>query len=124
MFAGDWEGCKLQVQSVFDAIERLKPKRVIGTECGHAHRGTVIEGPYWVGREDGRPPAPYIHYIEWLAEALRTGKIKIDPEKKIKVPVTLQDSCNYVRNHGLKAITREIMSYIVEPGYFHGNAPQ
>jgi Fe-S oxidoreductase len=117
MFAGDWEGCKLQVQSVFDAIERLKPKRVIGTECGHAHRGTVIEGPYWVGREDGRPPAPYIHYIEWLAEALRTGKIKIDPEKKIKVPVTLQDSCNYVRNHGLKDVTREIMSYIVEPGY-------
>ena len=56
--------------------------------------------------------------MEWLAEALRTGKIQIDPAKKIKVPVTLQDSCNYVRNHGLKDITREIMSYIVEPGYF------
>ena len=118
MFAGDWEGCKMQVESVYEAIERLKPKRVLGTECGHAHRATVIEGPYWVGRQDGRPPAPYLHYTEWVAEALRTGKIKIDPAKRIKVPVTLQDSCNYIRNYGLADITREIMSYLVEPGYF------
>ncbi|GFM32395.1 (Fe-S)-binding protein [Desulfovibrio subterraneus] len=114
MFAGDWAACKKQVETVYAAIERLRPKRVVGTECGHAHRATVIEGPYWAGREDGLTPAPYIHYVEWLAEALRTGKIKIDPTKKIKEPVTLQDSCNYVRNHGLANITREIMSYIAE----------
>ena len=123
MFAGDWEACQMQVKSVYDAIERLRPKRVMGTECGHAHRATVIEGPYWVGREDGLPPAPYLHYTEWVAEALRTGKIKIDPEKRIKELVTLQDSCNYVRNYGLKDITREIMSYLVEPGYFVEMSP-
>ncbi len=118
MFAGDWECCKDNVVNVYNAIERLNPKRAIGTECGHAHRATVIEGPYWAGRPDGQPPVPYIHYVEWLAEALRTGKLKIDPTKRIKEPVTLQDSCNYVRNQGLKDITREIISYIVEPGYF------
>ena len=123
MFAGDWEACQMQVKSVYDAIERLRPKRVMGTECGHAHRATVIEGPYWVGREDGLPPAPYLHYTEWVAEALRTGKIKIDPEKRIKELVTLQDSCNYVRNYGLKNVTREIMSYLVEPGYFVEMSP-
>ncbi|WP_319760453.1 sulfate respiration complex iron-sulfur protein HmcF [Maridesulfovibrio sp.] len=123
MFAGDWECCKDNVNNVYDAIERLNPKRVIGTECGHAHRATVIEGPYWAGREDGLPPKPYIHYVEWLAEALREGKLKIDPAKKIKEPVTLQDSCNYVRNQGLKNVTREILSYIVEPGYFVEMAP-
>ena len=114
MFAGDWEACKGNVLNVYDAIERLRPKRVIGTECGHAHRATVIEGPYWAGRPDGKPPAEYIHYVQWLAEALRTGKLKLDPAKKIKEPVTLQDSCNYVRNHGLANYTREIMSYIAE----------
>ncbi len=114
MFAGDWEACKNNVLNVYGAIERLRPKRVIGTECGHAHRATVIEGPYWAGRPDGRPPAEYIHYVQWLAEALRTGKLKIDPAKRIKGPVTLQDSCNYVRNHGLANYTREIMSYIAE----------
>ncbi len=123
MFAGDWECCKDNVVNVYNAIERLNPKRAIGTECGHAHRATVIEGPYWAGREDGQPPVPYIHYVEWLAEALRTGKLKIDPAKRIKEPVTLQDSCNYVRNQGLKNVTREIMEYIVEPGYFVEMAP-
>ncbi|MDR1490946.1 MAG: (Fe-S)-binding protein [Desulfovibrio sp.] len=118
MFAGDWEACKLSVENVYAAIERLRPKRVIGTECGHAHRATVVEGPYWAGRPDGKPPTEYIHYVEWVAEALRTGKLKIDPDKKIKEKVTLQDSCNYVRNHGLAKYTREIMSYIVEEGCF------
>ncbi|MEZ4579332.1 MAG: heterodisulfide reductase-related iron-sulfur binding cluster [Desulfobacterales bacterium] len=61
--------------------------------------------------------------MEWLAEALREGKLKINPKKRIKEPVTLQDSCNYIRNHGMKEITREIMSYIVEPGYFIDMAP-
>ncbi|TVM18304.1 (Fe-S)-binding protein [Oceanidesulfovibrio indonesiensis] len=123
MFAGDWECCKDNVENVYAAIERLKPKRAIGTECGHAHRATVIEGPYWVGREDGQPPVPFMHYVEWLLEALETGKIKIDPAKRIKEPVTLQDSCNYVRNQGLKNVTRKIIEYIVEPGYFREMAP-
>lgn len=114
MFAGDWEACRACVTNVYDAIERLRPKLVIGTECGHAHRASVIEGPYWAGREDGKPPARYIHYVQWLAEALRTGKIVIDQAKKIKEPCTLQDSCNYVRNNGLAKYTREIMGYIAE----------
>ncbi len=123
MFAGDWEACKLQVQNVYGAIERLRPKRVIGTECGHAHRATVIEGPYWVGRPDGQPPRPYMHYVQWVAEALRTGKLKIDPTKRIKVPVTYQDSCNYIRNWGLAETAREILSYLVEPGCLREMTP-
>ncbi|MFI3271904.1 MAG: (Fe-S)-binding protein [Pseudomonadota bacterium] len=114
MFAGDWAACKMQVERVYDAITRLRPKRVVGTECGHAHRASAIEGPYWAGLESGLTPAPWFHYVEWLAEALREGKIKIDPAKRIKEPCTLQDSCNYVRNHGLAKITREIMSYIAD----------
>jgi Fe-S oxidoreductase len=114
MFAGDWAACKLQVETVYDAMERLKPKRMVGTECGHAFRATVLEGPYWAGRKDGKPPVESIHYVEWVAEALRTGKLKIDPAKKIKEPVTYQDSCNYIRNAGLGDIAREIMGYIAE----------
>ncbi|MFH2066721.1 MAG: sulfate respiration complex iron-sulfur protein HmcF [Pseudomonadota bacterium] len=114
MFAGDWEGSRLQVESVYDAIERLKPKRMVVTECGHAYRATVIEGPYWTGRASGKPPVETLHYVEWVADALRTGKLKIDPAKKIKEPVTYQDSCNYIRNAGLRKDARDIMSYIAE----------
>ncbi len=114
MFAGDWEGSKLQVQSVYSALDRLKPKRMVVTECGHAYRATVIEGPYWTGMKTGKTPVETLHYVEWVAEALRTGKLQIDPAKKIKEPVTLHDSCNYVRNGGLAQCGREIMSYIAE----------
>ena len=123
MFAGDWAACKMQVEAVYDAMERLRPKRMVGTECGHAHRATVIEGPYWAGRPDGQPPAESIHYVEWLAEALRLGKLKVDPAKRIKEKVTIQDSCNYIRNQGLKNATQEIISHIVEPGYFVDMSP-
>jgi Fe-S oxidoreductase len=114
MFAGDWEACKMQVESVYAAMERLKAKRMVVTECGHAYRATVIEGPYWAGLKSGKTPIESLHYVEWVAEALRTGKLKIDPAKKIKEPVTYQDSCNYVRNAGLADIAQEIMSYIAE----------
>jgi len=102
------------VKRIYGAVDRLRPKMVVGTECGHAHRATVVEGPYWAGREDGKPPVPFLHYVEWLADALRKGKIKIDPAKRLKMPVTLQDSCNYIRNHGLAEHTRYIMSQIAE----------
>ena len=114
MFAGDWEACKMQVESVYGAMERLNPKRMVVTECGHAYRATVIEGPYWAGFKSGKTPIESLHYVEWVAEALRTGKLKIDPAKKIKEPVTYQDSCNYIRNGGLADVAREIMSYIAE----------
>jgi len=124
MFAGDWGACKMQVEHVYAAMERLRPKRMVGTECGHAHRATVVEGPYWAGRQDGRPPVDCLHYVEWLAEALEKGKLKIDPAKRIKEDVTLQDSCNYVRNHGMKEAARKIVEYIVEPGYFIEMSPK
>ncbi|MFO7714830.1 sulfate respiration complex iron-sulfur protein HmcF [Desulfosarcina sp.] len=114
MFAGDWGACKLQVESVYAAMDRLKPKRMVVTECGHAYRATVLEGPYWAGLKSGKTPVDSFHYVEWVAESLRTGKLKIDPAKRIKEPVTYQDSCNYVRNGGLGDCAREIMSYIAE----------
>jgi ferredoxin len=74
---------RLQVESVYAAMDRLKPKRMVVTECGHAYRATVLEGPYWAGLEIGQDTRfPAYHYVEWVAEALRTGKLKIDPAKK------------------------------------------
>lgn len=118
LFAGDWEGCKMQIADVYASMERLMPKRMVATECGHAFRATVIEGPYWMGRKDGTTPVPSIHYVEWVAEALRTDKLKIDPDKRLKIPTTYQDACNYIRNGGLALRGREIMRQIVAPGYF------
>jgi len=37
---------------------------------------------------------------EFYYELLKAGRIKIDPGKKIKEPVTLQDPCNIIRRAG------------------------
>ena len=55
-----------------------------------------------------------LRYVEWVAEALRSGKLKIDPSKKIKEPVTYQDPCNVSRNGGLWEHARKIIPYIAE----------
>jgi Fe-S oxidoreductase len=101
MFAGDWGACKMQVESVYAAMDRLKPKRMVVTECGHAYRATVIEGPYWAGLKSARPRLKVSTMWSGWPRPCAPGKLKIDPAKKIKEPVTYQDSCNYVRNAGL-----------------------
>jgi len=47
---------------------------------------------------------------EFYYELLATGRIKIDPAKKIKEPVTLQDPCNVIRRAG----AAEKFRYFVE----------
>ena len=113
-FAGDREGFVRNVERVYATVDRLAPRRVVGTECGHAYRATVVEGPYLAGRADGQPPVPFLHYVEWLAEALRKGTLRLDPAKRIKEPVTIQDPCNVVRNGGLGQALREVVHALAE----------
>jgi len=47
---------------------------------------------------------------EFYYELLVTGRLKIDPAKKIKEPVTLQDPCNIIRRAG----AAEKFRYIVQ----------
>ena len=47
-----------------------------------------------------KPPIETIHPVEFYYELVSTGKIKIDKNKKIKGPITIQDPCNLVRLRG------------------------
>jgi Fe-S oxidoreductase len=58
------------------------------------------------------PPIPLIHAIEFYADLLRTGRIKI--AKQIEGPVTIQDPCNVIRNRGLGNDLRYIMNEVCE----------
>ena len=49
-----------------------------------------------------------------FAKYLQEGRIKIDPEKRIKVPVTYQDPCNLSRNGDLAAYGRYIVSQLAD----------
>jgi Fe-S oxidoreductase len=52
--------------------------------------------------------------VELFAGYLRDGRIKIDPAKKIKEPVTYQDPCNLSRNGNLAGFGRYIISHLAE----------
>jgi Fe-S oxidoreductase len=114
MFAGDAKCMAHVAKLTYDAAIRLKVKHIGVTECGHAYRHLRYEAPYWLGYPNGEPPVPVIHSVELFAKYLREGRIKIDPAKKLKEPVTYQDPCNLSRNGNLAGFGREIMSYLAD----------
>jgi Fe-S oxidoreductase len=104
-----------------EAALRLKVKRIVMGECGHAFRGSVYDGPKWIGWKE--PPVPIIHAVQFYYELIRDGRIKI--KKKFEKPVTVQEPCNVVRGRGLGDMLRYIINAVcsdfrdVEPRYEH-----
>lgn len=114
MFAGDRKVAAQAVQNVYQQAQKLGAEKILVTECGHAYRSLVFEGPYLAGYKDGKPPIKVVHYVELMYEYLTKGRLLIDPEKKLKEPVTYQDPCNVGRNGGFWKEPRKIMEYIAE----------
>ena len=114
MFAGDRPLAGRQVKNVYEKALELGAEKILITECGHAYRSLAFEGPYLAGYKDGRPPVEIVHFVRLIYEYLRDGRIMIDPDKKIKEPVTYQDPCNVSRNGGLWEEARKIIPYLAE----------
>jgi len=114
MFTGDRELAGQQVRNVYEKAQELGAEKILITECGHAYRSLAFEGPYMAGYVDGKPPVEVVHFVRLLYEYLRDGRIKINPGKKIKEPVTYQDPCNVSRNGGLWEEARKIIPYLAE----------
>ncbi len=114
MFLGDRALAGRLVKTMYDKALELGVQKILITECGHAYRSAVFEGPYLAGYRDGKPPVEIVHSVQLFYEYLRDGRIKIDPEKKLKEPVTYQDPCNVSRNGGLWEEARKLISYLCE----------
>ncbi len=106
MFSGDYEIMGRVERAHHEAALRLKARRIVMGECGHAFRGAVYDGPKWLGWKD--PPLPVIHAVDFYHELITTGKIKI--AKKFQDSVTVQEPCNIVRGRGLGRKLREIIA--------------
>lgn len=105
MFAGDFEVMGRVERAHHEAALRLKAKRIVMGECGHAFRGAVYDGPRWLGWR--QPPVPVIHAVEFYHELITSGRIKI--ARKFEEPVTVQEPCNIVRGRGLGIKLREVI---------------
>jgi Fe-S oxidoreductase len=110
MYTGDNEIMGRLKREHFETAARLKVKRIVMGECGHAFRSVYDMGNRWLGW--GMPPIPIVHAIQFYYELLKEGKLKV--AKKFETPVTLHDPCNVIRGGGLAEKSRYVVNAICE----------
>ena len=110
MFTGDNEIMGRIKREHFETAARLKVKRIVMGECGHAFRSVYDMGNRWLGWR--MPPIPIVHAIQFYYELLKGGKLKV--AKKFETPVTLHDPCNVIRGGGLMEKSRFVVNAICE----------
>lgn len=106
MYTGDNEMMARLKKKHFETALRLKAKRIVMGECGHAFRSVYDMGNRALGWK--MPPIPVVHAIEFYYELFKQGRIKV--AKKYEKPVTLHDPCNIVRGRGLHEMLRYVIS--------------
>jgi len=110
MYSGDFEIMGRVERLHWETAARLKVKKIVMGECGHAFRGAVYDGPRWLGWKF--PPIQMVHAIEFYYDLISSGKIKI--REKYKKHVTIQDPCNTVRGAGHGDKLRYIINELCE----------
>nr|WP_022660561.1 (Fe-S)-binding protein [Paucidesulfovibrio longus] len=114
MFTGDFEMMGRLKRAHFECAQKLKVKKIVMGECGHAFRSVYDMGNRWCGWDNY--PVEVVHSIEFFAYLLRSGKIKM--ATKFEGPVTIHDPCNVIRGRGLmdelRYVTSEIATEVIE----------
>jgi Fe-S oxidoreductase len=106
MYTGDDEMAARLKKVHFEAAIRLKTKRIVMGECGHAFRSVHDVGNRHLGWK--MPPLPVVHAIEFYYELFKDRKLRV--KQKYDIPVTLHDPCNVVRGGGLHELARYVIN--------------
>ena len=99
MFIGSYDQKREVAKRVADEARKLKVKRIVVGECGHAWRvaysfWNTLNGPF--DFLDPRYPAPQ-HVCEFTYDLLQRGALTLDKEANEQFVVTMHDSCNVAR---------------------------
>jgi Fe-S oxidoreductase len=112
---------------VYAEAERLGVKWVLGGECGHMWRVINQYMDTMNGPPDFLevPTSPLtgtvfenarstktIHIMEFLADAIRGGKLTLDPSRNDHIRVTYHDSCNPARAMGIFEEPRHVLGKV------------
>ena len=81
MFTGDYEMMGRIKRAHFELAQKLRVKRIVMGECGHAFRSVYDQA---TAGSPGRTPRPVVHAIEFYWELINEGKIKITHQSKIR----------------------------------------
>jgi Fe-S oxidoreductase len=106
MFIGSYENMRTISMRIREAALRLKVKRIIIGECGHAWRVAysflnTLVGPF--DFLDPRYPVPQ-HICEFTYDLIKQDKLKFDKSKNDDKVLTFHDSCNVARGAGMGGI--------------------
>jgi len=94
------------VKNVVAEVRRLKGKKILIGECGHATRSAWF-APTFCG-----PDAPeVVNFMQYTWGQLRAGNIPLK-EQRIEERVTYHDPCNIARNGRITEEPREILKVI------------
>ncbi len=101
---------------IYAEAKRLGVKWILGGECGHMWRVLhqymdTMNGPADFLEEPVSPitgtrfenarSTKMVHIVEFTADLIRQGKLKLDPSRNDRFRVTFHDSCNPSRAMGL-----------------------
>jgi len=85
--------------------ERLRVRKILIGECGHASRSAKFFYPTFCG---GRDALPVMNIIEYTHKAWKEGRLKLNPDA-IGEPVTYHDPCNISRPGWIVEQPRELL---------------
>jgi Fe-S oxidoreductase len=109
-FSGSLEEGREIAKRLEDEMHELEAKRCILAECGHGSRAFRWEAPNYLEK---KMSFDVDTSVELLAEYIREGKIKVDPELNQET-VTLHDPCNLTRGGGVYEEQRYILKNCVK----------
>jgi Fe-S oxidoreductase len=91
-----------------EAARKLKVKKIVMGECGHAHKALIVVADRILTGEMNFPRESFLPLLEDL---VCNGKLNLDPGKN-NFSVTLHDPCNMVRLMGIVEPQRRIISKV------------
>jgi Fe-S oxidoreductase len=121
---------------IYNEAKRLGVKWILGGECGHMWRVVHQYMDTWNGPADflEEPVSPItgtkfenakstkmVHIVEFTADLIRNGKLKLDKSRNDHLKVTFHDSCNPARGMGFFEEPRYVINNVCN--YFYEMPP-
>ena len=91
-----------------EAAKKLKVKKIVIGECGHAHKALSVIADRIFATEYNVPRESCLTLLDGI---VGSGKLKLDPSRN-DFPVALHDPCNIVRLMGIVQPQRRILKKI------------
>ena len=93
------------VKKEVEELKRLKAKKIMIGECGHASRSAKFFVPTFCG---GKDAPPVVNCMEYALEQLENGKLNLKKDT-IEETVTYHDPCNIARSGWIIDQPRELL---------------